>query len=327
MEQQLPAASGKERKKNLKLDEQQWEQVRTLVFDFFRQSEKAAKVTYEVLFREIEQKYPQINLNGCESAFKKHVASLDKLRENAGIKLHHEVLSKEYCKKLNDIFHEILIGLSEKEFESIKFEGIIQRAHTLDPNLCIIDKNRKTLAKHFPIKQLKTSALGKRPAEAAVSPGDSNRAAEAAQALAAAAIDVPRRGEIQGRRDVQDGRFRPPKRRRIKDVFSMPSSDSEPRSPRVAEPSTPAAQDAAIVRDIHATGTQLAACDGPNGVPKCLSMLCEYSSSNDQQENLSSNAQKKNPSSNAHTADRGQAATADNDGTCISCLIFGTFRY
>ena len=316
---QLPAA----RKKYLKLDDQEWEQVRSFVDDYFEQPEKAAKATYAVLFREISQKYPHIVLE--PSAFTKHIASIEKLKAKAGIQTQDEVLSKEYRKKLNDIFHQILIGLPLHEFESIKFEGIIQRAHTLDPNLGIIDKNRKTLAKHFPIKQLKSSAREQRPAAAAESPGHSRRAAEVAQALAAAANDVPRRGEIQGQREVQDGRFCPQKRlRRDKDVWEMSSDpnpaapDEEEHIPRAAVPSPPAAQDAAIDRDIHATGAQLAARDGPNGATNCLLMLCEYNS--------------ENPSSNTHTEDGGQpdcspARDAGDHGTCISCLIFGTFRY
>ena len=323
------AAGGPQRKKRLNLKEHEWDLVRTFVRTYFEREDKAvaAKATYNIFLSEIRKEYSDFDIS--VTAFKTHVGEIEKLKEKAGVQIQSDHLGRDYLERLKAVFHEVLIGLPlNTEFESIKFQELIQRAHQLAPDLKIIEKNRNTLASHFRLKDLKGLARGKRPAEAAVSPGHSRRAAEIAQAaLAAAANDVPRRGEIQGRRDVQDGRFRPPKRRRIKDVFSMPSSDSEPRSSRVAEPSTPAAQDAAIVRDIHATGTQLAACDGPNGVPKCLSMLCEYSSSNDQQENLSSNAQKKNPSSNAHTADRGQAATADDDGTCISCLMFGTFRY
>ena len=51
-------AAAKERKKYLKLDEQAWEQVKTFVGEFFRNQEKAAKATYDILFREISQKYP-----------------------------------------------------------------------------------------------------------------------------------------------------------------------------------------------------------------------------------------------------------------------------
>ena len=322
------AAGGPQRKKRLILKEHEWDLVRTFVRTYFEREDKAvaAKATYNIFLSEIRKEYSDFDIS--VTAFKTHVGEIEKLKENAGVQIQSDHLGRDYLDRLKAVFLQVLIGLPlNTEFESIKFQELLQRAHQLEPQLKIIKKNRSTLAFHFRLKGLKSFARGQRPAEANVSSGHSSRAAEAAQALAAAAIDVPRLGEIQGRRDVQDGRFRPPKRRRIKDVFSMPSSDSEPRSPRVAEPSTPAAQDAAIVRDIHATGTQLAACDGPNGVPKCLSMLCEYSSSNDQQENLSSNAQKKNPSSNAHTADRGQAATADDDGTCISCLMFGTFRY
>ena len=58
----MEPAAAKERKKYLKLDErtneQAWEQVKTFVADFFQHPEKAAKATYDILFREISQKYP-----------------------------------------------------------------------------------------------------------------------------------------------------------------------------------------------------------------------------------------------------------------------------
>jgi len=313
-QEQLTA--GKERKKYLKLDEPQWEQVRTVVNDFFRQPENAAKATYVVLFREIEQKYPHINLKGSELTFKKHVASIDKLRENAGIKVHDEALSKEYRKHLHDIFHQILTGLSDKEFESIKFDEIIQRAHSLHPYLDINGRNRKTLAKHFPIKQLKSFAQAKRHAEAPVPLGHSGGAPEApaAQALAATVIDGPRLGKIQGRLDVQDGRSRPPKRKRVNDVFDF-SGDSDP-CPGAAESSQPTAEDAAFDRGIPAPETQLAARDhnGPEissyGATKAcdgLSALLEYTSEKEIP-NLSSNARMADPDYSL--------ATGDEDGKC-----------
>ena len=318
--------TGPNRKKRLILKEHEWELVRTFVKTYFEREDKAvaAKVTYVVLFSEIRKQYPDFDLE--QSAFKKHVGRIEKWKAEVGIQSDH--LGRDYLDRLKAVFLQVLIGLPlNTEFESIKFQELLQRAHQLEPDLKIIEKNRSTLAFHFRLKELKSLARGQRPAEATVSPG--HRAAEAAQALAATAIDVPRH--------VEDGRFRAQKRlRRDKDVWDMSSDptpaahDEEEHSPRASEDSPPADQDAAIVRDIHAAGAQLADRDGPNGA-NCLLMLCEYSGGNDQQENLSSNAQKKNPSSNAHTADRGQPefspATGDDDGTCISCLIFGTFRY
>ena len=163
-----------------------------------------------------------------------------------------------------------------------------------------------------------------------MSPGDSNRA----EALAAAANDVPRPGAIQGQRGVKDGRFCPQKRLRGNrgpwDMSSDPTPaapDEGEHSPRAAVPSPPAAQDAAIYRDIPAMETQLAARDGleiygATNAGDALSKLFEYNS--------------ENPSSNAHTEHGGQPDCSparvsprdgDEDGTCISCLIFGTFRY
>ena len=329
----MDTGEGPKRKKLLRLEEQDWKLIRTFVEKYFEQHEKAAKATYEILFSDIKKEYPDYDLH--KSAFKNHIGTIEELKRVAGlVTISTEHLSKEYLHKLNEAFLQVLISLTLKEFLSIKFEDLIQRAHISNPDLKINEKNKKTLAGYFPIKGLKNLARGKRPAEAAVSLAHSGRAPEApaAQVLAAAAIDGPHIGKIQGRRD---GRFRPQKRpRRNKGPWDMssdptPAADDEgEHSPRASEPSPPANQNAAIDLDIHAAGTQLAARDGPDldGATKCLTMLCEYSSGNDQQENLSSNAHKENPSSTAHTADRGQAdcvpANAGDDGTCISCLIF-----
>ena len=319
--------TGPNRKKRLILKEHEWELVRTFVKTYFEREDKAvaAKVTYVVLFSEIRKQYPDFDLE--QSAFKKHVGRIEKWKAEVGIQSDH--LGRDYLDRLKAVFLQVLIGLPlNTEFESIKFQELLQRAHQLEPDLKIIEKNRSTLAFHFRLKELKSLARGQRPAEATVSPG--HRAAEAAQALAATAIDVPRH--------VEDGRFRAQKRlRRDKDVWEMSSDptstahDEEEHSPRASEDSPPADQDAAIDLDIPAAGTQLAARDVPEmyGATTAgdgLSMLLENSS-----ENLSKNAQKENLSSNAQTADPGQPdcspATGDDNGTCLSCLIFGTFRY
>ena len=320
------AAGGPQRKKRLILKEHEWDLVRTFVRTYFEREDKAvaAKATYNIFLSEIRKEYSDFDIS--VTAFKTHVGEIEKLKENAGVQIQSDHLGRDYLDRLKAVFLQVLIGLPlNTEFESIKFHQLIQRAHQLDPELKIIEKNRNTLAYHFRLKDLKGLVRGQRPAEATVSPGHSGRAAEAVQALAAAAIDGPHIGEFQGRRDVQDGRFRPPKRRRRnKDVFDMSESssvahDEGEHSPRAFVPS---AQDEAIDRDIPATGIQLASRDGPEiyGATTAgdgMSMLLEYSS--------------ENPSSNAHTADRGQPdcfpATGDDDGTCISCLIFGIFRY
>ena len=127
MEQQQPAERNKQ--KYLKLDEEAWNQVRIFVANFFQQPEKAAKATYDVLFREINQQYPHIVLE--KKTFARRVASIEKLKADAGIHTHNEDLSKEYREQLNNIFPQVLIGLPVQEFESINFEALIQRAHTL----------------------------------------------------------------------------------------------------------------------------------------------------------------------------------------------------
>ena len=71
-----------ERKKYLKLDDQQWELVRAFVKVFFDKPEEAVKATYESLFKEIQGLYPFIILS--VSSFKKHVGSIEYLKGNAG---------------------------------------------------------------------------------------------------------------------------------------------------------------------------------------------------------------------------------------------------
>ena len=48
----------KEKMKYLKLDDNQWEQVRAFVKEFFEQPEKAAKTTYKTLFGELGRELP-----------------------------------------------------------------------------------------------------------------------------------------------------------------------------------------------------------------------------------------------------------------------------
>ena len=320
------AAGGPQRKKRLILKEHEWDLVRTFVRTYFEREDKAvaAKATYNIFLSEIRKEYSDFDIS--VTAFKTHVGEIEKLKEKAGVQIQSDHLGRDYLDRLKAVFLQVLIGLPlNTEFESIKFHQLIQRAHQLAPELKIIEKNRNTLACHFRLKDLKGLVRGQRPAEAAVSPGDSNRAAEAAQAaLAAAAIDGPRLGEIQGRQDVQAGRCRPLKRpRRNKGPFDMTDSasaahDEGEHSPRAAVPSPPADQDAAIYRDIPAMETQLAPRDGleiygATNAGDALSKLFEYNS--------------EIPSSNAHTEHGGQpdcspARDGDDHGTCISCLIF-----
>jgi hypothetical protein len=66
----------RQRKKLLKLDERQWEQVRVFVQEFFQQQpEKASKATYKSLINEIQGQYPCIILS--KSSFQKHVALIE----------------------------------------------------------------------------------------------------------------------------------------------------------------------------------------------------------------------------------------------------------
>jgi len=149
--------AGKERKKYLKLGEQEWEQVKAFVDDYFRDREKAEKATYNTLFREIGEKYPGIVLEA--TAFKRHVASIEELKRQAGVLIQTKDLSKDDRRKLKDIFLTELIGLKFEEFEAISFDQLIQRAHTGNPGLDLTGKNKSTLAYHFHLKELKALAL------------------------------------------------------------------------------------------------------------------------------------------------------------------------
>jgi hypothetical protein len=107
---------------------------------------------------------------------------------------------------VSEIFHKILIDLPLDEFESIQLEGLIQRAHELYPDLHITDRNKKTLAKHCPIKQLKARAREQRPGDAPVAQTvQTQEPADPAQALGAAAADIDgqRLAERQGQPDFQ----------------------------------------------------------------------------------------------------------------------------
>ena len=194
---------GPKRKKTLKLQEQDWELVRTFVESYFEQSEKATKATYETLFADIKQEHPDFDLHRSE--FRKHIGPIEILKEKAGIKAQTDDLSKEYRERLNAIFQQVLIGLPFEKFKSIKFDELIQRAHKHNPDLRINERNSTTIAQRFQIKQLKALARDKRQ-----DPGPfcqsvcAPEAPATAQAPAAAAIDGPRPGGIQGRRDDED---------------------------------------------------------------------------------------------------------------------------
>ena len=198
-----------ERKKYLKLDHQQWELVRAFVQAFFDKPEEAVKATYESLFKEIQGLYPFIVLS--VSSFKKHVGSIEYLKGNAGKQAQLKIF-RNNRQRITKIFHEILIGLPLEKFEAIEFEELIQRANNLYPNLYIVNQNRNTLAKNFPIKQLKCFAREQHPANQANAPiRRSVQAQDPAepQALgpAAADIDGQRLVECQGQPDYQSARY------------------------------------------------------------------------------------------------------------------------
>ena len=209
----------RQRKKPLNLDGQQWEQVRVFVEEFFEQQpQKASKATYRSLFQEIQARYPCIILS--ESSFKKYVAPIQTLRERAGIQGEVEI-SRNYFQRVSEIFHEILIGLPLDEFKSIKLEGLIQHADEGHPELHIIDKNRKTLADRFSIKQLKACARAQRPPDEATAPVGRHGTVQAQKPPdppapgAAAAIVGERRAERQGQ-------LSPGVKRRPADEFDYP---------------------------------------------------------------------------------------------------------
>ena len=152
------------RKEYLKLDEQQWEQVRIFVQEFFEQPEKASKATYKSLFKEIQGQYPCIVLS--ESSFKNHIALIEFLKGKGEKQAKCEIFWKTR-QKVTEVFHEVLIGLPLEDVEDFTFEELIQRAYRLHPNLDLINQNRNTLARHFPIKKLKSFARAQRPADEA----------------------------------------------------------------------------------------------------------------------------------------------------------------
>jgi hypothetical protein len=107
----------RQRKKLLKLDERQWEQVRVFIQEFFQQQpEKASKATHKSLIKEIQGQYPCIILS--KSSFQKHVALIETLRANAGISGKIEI-TRKYFQRVWEIFDKILIDLPLDEFESI----------------------------------------------------------------------------------------------------------------------------------------------------------------------------------------------------------------
>ena len=175
----------RQRKKRLNLNEQQWERVRAFVKQFFEeQPEQASKATCQSLFKEIQGQYPCFILS--KSAFEKHVGRIEKLKADAGVENF-----RKYCQRASEKFHEILIGLPSDEFECIQFDGLIQLAHEVYPDLHITDRNKKTLAKHCPIKQLKARAREQRPGDApAAQTVQTQEPADPAQALGAAAADI-----------------------------------------------------------------------------------------------------------------------------------------
>jgi hypothetical protein len=141
----------RQRKKCLNLNEQQWERVRAFNKQLFEeQPEHASKATYQSLIKEIQGQYPCFILS--KSMFKKHVGGVEKLKANVGIQGEVEKIRK-YRQRASEIFHEILIGLPPDEFKRIQFDGLIQRAHELHPDLHITDRNKKILANHFTVIQ------------------------------------------------------------------------------------------------------------------------------------------------------------------------------
>ena len=105
-----------------------------------------------------------------QTAFKKHVASIEDLKGRAGIQIPTEHLSKDHRSRLKDRFLQELIGLPGHDFESIGLEELFQHADKTDPDLKVNEINHKTLAHHFRLKELKALAREQRPTEAPVTP-------------------------------------------------------------------------------------------------------------------------------------------------------------
>jgi len=220
-----PQPAEKERKKYLKLDERAWVQVRTFVDDYFGDQEKAEKATYKILFKEIEKNHPGIDLR--RQTFQKHVASIEELKRQAGIPVQTKDLTKDDRSKLTDIFLAELIGLNLEEFESIRFDQLIQRAHTGNVGLDLTGKNKNTLAHHFKLHKLKALARAQRPANEATAPvGRTVQDQEPPDPQApgaAAAIDGQRRVTV-----VRQGQAGPGfKRPRPEDEFEYPPASSD----------------------------------------------------------------------------------------------------
>ena len=210
-----------QKKRYSKIDEQQWEQIRALVEEYFQQPEKASRATYNLLFKEIQIKYPCIVLS--PQLFTTHIASIETLRANAGIQGEVEK-SRKYFQRVSEIFHEILIGLPLDKCKSIRLNGLIQRADELYPDLHLIERNRITLAKHCPIKQLKALALQERLANAPVAQTVQAQGPADPPALGAAA-GIERLGEGRGLPGVQAAGIRP--HNRCRNVFDPSDAEGE----------------------------------------------------------------------------------------------------
>ena len=131
----------------LKLQEHDWDPVKTFVETYFEQPDKSTKATYEVLLSEIKKVFPDFDIS--KSTFKKYLGTIEKWKEKAGLQIHSDPLSKDYRQQLHNIFLQVLIGLPLEEFKSIKFEELLRRAHEREPDLKINEKIKATLAYHF----------------------------------------------------------------------------------------------------------------------------------------------------------------------------------
>jgi hypothetical protein len=186
----------------------------------------------------------------AETAFKRHVASIEELKRRAGILIQTKDLSKDDRSELKDLFLKELIGLNLEEFDSITFDQLIQRAHTGNLGLDLAGKNKSTLAKYFHLKELKAFAKGQRPADEASAPVERTVQVQTPpdpQAPGAAAA-------IDGQGQLGPGVKRPrpvdvfeyPPRKRPLGVFE-PSGESEAEdsgpglAPQLANPAQPEA--------------------------------------------------------------------------------------
>jgi hypothetical protein len=262
MEQQL-----KERKKYSKLDEEAWQKVRIFVNDYFQQREEAVKATYEILFREISQKYPHIELG--KGTFKKKVGSIEALKSSAGILIPTQHLSKDHCSQLKDKFLRVLVGLPLPEFESIRFRQLVDRAHQSDPDLKINEINQSTLAFRFSLKALKALARGLRDAATAshVHGSVSFPEAQAPKALGTLAAETP------------ESILRVLPRKRRHDEFEpygdFEAEDSGPRlTPQFANPAQRPQPEDRTVQDQEPPDPQAESSDGQdNEYGMCIRVL------------------------------------------------------